>query len=502
MATLHHLAPELLTIILRALDSPGDLYALIVASPLCLRLFTSSRAKVLSSVLQNAIQPGSLHHAAAICHVPPPADLQNKRVLHIDMGIPSSALRFFLDQYFSENPLQFPTDIAAITKLCRLQTLVSRFVDEYALRAARLLGTSQDPLQQFPPLSRSERTRLERAFFRFELFSQIFIRETGDYSIDSIFDNRDQLRLFLHRLEPWEVEEMSCIHDYFTFRVGEVLDKLEEQVVCAVLSVPGIQRVGGVRPSSPIPSKWRVRGVVARDDLLDPFPCFSHSIPPQTEDNTVISDSYQRKSEVEKTTPFHNLSLFGLPHFEEHNHHKMPDFISNMTSFGLEHLQKLFLGDDTQRNDMIREHAPFSRDFFPEVPRYSQSMPPRVSPGTFGSPPRAVGETQFDEDPSCQNVGYDLFRTQDRRIYNNGRDVTYCPLRERGYVFWDTSRIQIPSIRRRLEEARDMSSEAIVSTSWLQRKSVEERLRGVELPQSEFRKICKIFGEVIEYSDG
>lgn len=150
MAALETLAPELLILIQRMVDSPRDLHSLISASPTCFRSFCLNRRQILLSVVVNGILPGALRHAVAICHVPPPVvsrSRQRKRRRH-DPDIPSNSLKAFLDKYFSEEAFDLLTNITDIATLFRLQALVSRFADEYFVRATGLLCTTNAPTPQ------------------------------------------------------------------------------------------------------------------------------------------------------------------------------------------------------------------------------------------------------------------------------------------------------------------------------------------------------------------
>lgn len=74
-------------------------------------------------------------------------------------------------------------------------------------------------------------------------------------------------------------------------------------------------------------------------------------------------------------------------------------------------------------------------------------------------------------------------------------DIENCPLREIGYVFWDTERILCPAVNRKHQQACRMDSK-ILDRLFNRRegKSAEQRLKGVKLPHALMKRIIKEFG--------
>lgn len=75
--------------------------------------------------------------------------------------------------------------------------------------------TSKDP-QGDKPLTKTEETRLLRAFYRFQLCCNLFgksrHRTLQGHRLD--FDSLDILKIFFCPFEPWEVEEIACIYTF------------------------------------------------------------------------------------------------------------------------------------------------------------------------------------------------------------------------------------------------------------------------------------------------
>jgi len=190
---------------------------------------------------------------------------------------------------------------------------------------------------------------------------------------------------------------------------------------------------------------------------------------------------------------FTKLDLQGLDLFEETTKRMIPGFLSKMASLGLEFVMQLIDGDDQRRKDMIQARAPFSRDFLPEALQHS----PPTHPDVNVTPP-TTGTIDLLSSP---NLGYIVFRHSSGTVYSQICDSfghpVYELLREMGYVFWDAQRIEIPSVKKDLESARD-ASERWNSCRWIRQKSVEERLRGVQLLESEMDRIAREFSYPFE----
>lgn len=497
MATLHHLAPELLILTLSSVGSLRDLHSLICASAPCFRAFSSNRTRILSSILENAIQPDALRHALAVGQIPSP----------LPVGSEASIVLAFLGEYFLTSEIEFPTDMARLVSICKVYNGVSRLIDDFSLRSAHLLGF-HPPLSEdnalwpeglkpssykFTPLSTTELTRLQRAFFRYEIYSRVF-PPSPEHQLESLFSSENQFRLFLSRLEPWEVEEMSCIHTYFASLVAGFINDLEEQITQAVLTSPGVRCPA--RPFSSSPRRMRTNAMATRGGLWD------DSFAPTRRQQTWKDRHTPQTTEAgEKLVFFTELDLRGLSLFEKQTKRRIPKFLSNMASLGLGFMIRLIDGNEKQRRDMIQERAPFSRDFLPEALEYS----PSANPGVEITPPI----TDIDR-PCSPNLGYFLFRLTRQRVYARIYDIhgkpVYEPLREMGYVFWDANRIKIPHVKEHLDNAKNAPRNGPFFCRWIREKSVEERLDGVLLPESEMERIEREYGRGYEdhayYGDG
>jgi hypothetical protein len=109
-----------------------------------------------------------------------------------------------------------PTELWTLSKALSVSKLQSRV--EFFARGftAETLGDSSalGYLDHAPPhwrLSRTEVNRIHRAFYRFEVYCNLFRDPT-------LFNLSEQKDLFFSRFSNWENEQLACVHD-FLFRL-------------------------------------------------------------------------------------------------------------------------------------------------------------------------------------------------------------------------------------------------------------------------------------------
>jgi hypothetical protein len=121
--------------------------------------------------------------------------------------------RDFIDEHFQSRKL--PRDswkLADALPMGNLHSCVEFFATRFA---AEMLSPSSafayiDPPPAWP-LSRSEMIRVQRAFYRFEVYCNLF-RDP------ELFDFREQRDLFFFKFAHWENEQLACVYGYL-FRV-------------------------------------------------------------------------------------------------------------------------------------------------------------------------------------------------------------------------------------------------------------------------------------------
>ncbi|KAL7955679.1 hypothetical protein V8C34DRAFT_290729 [Trichoderma compactum] len=453
---LHHLPPELLRLILTSFDSLHDLYLFIKASPECFRIYRVTPELILSSVLKRAIHPDALHHALAVANVEEQVFTDREE---------DDRLWRFLDGYFQRDPalFEFPQKMHDIISLAKLNNMVSSHVNDYTRRTLHALYESekaqQDPHHREAPischavrqtrLSATEQARIQRAFFRYELYSRCFPGSpiTPD---ESIYAADDQFNHFIQQMAPWEVEELSCLHEYLWVQVSRVFGEIEEEVVAKVLDAQ-TATAAAIRAAQVRQAEFRrllKTNSVDVDDGMCPF----------------------RPSD----TP--GLELLG-----EDDRIALPDTLRYLVSLGLPFLRSLFSAQGQRRRDLIRCNYYGEREFLPHA-IYEDPNPPQAP----NNP-----ENISDNDISHVNLGYLLFRPSSIEAVLSAMGIArYWPLRRLGYVFWDIERVRDPEINERLRNARDCDP-TVAKKAFYEfiQESAEERLKGMKLPRTLMEEI-------------
>ena len=195
------------------IDEFTSLWGLIQTSSSTYEAFSAARKTILSAVLRNALGPELLCNALALNY----ADRITSREY------------FTVKNYLTvwASPRQYPEpDSTGFNGVARRHALVEWCQRDMCLAMAHKVPYNQ-PSDAVPGnLAPSEIVRVHRAIYRFELYAVLFadkIYPHVDYE-DQI-DMYEARELYLDRLPPWEVEELSCVHAYLHGR-------LEEQVDC------------------------------------------------------------------------------------------------------------------------------------------------------------------------------------------------------------------------------------------------------------------------------
>ncbi|KAJ3545848.1 hypothetical protein NM208_g2306 [Fusarium decemcellulare] len=455
---LETLPPELLSLILQAVDSSTTFHHLISASPSCLRAFSQSPSLILSAVLKNALPGGNLRHALAVLQVPSTYD-----------KIPA-----FLEKYFDpSSTFDFPTNRASLLQLSGLCNCLSYLLDQFveeslsdlhrhdASENRGNLDEKQDlpsAVELPPPLSASERVRLQRAFLRFELYCRVFPGHRGDPNGPTgraapTHRAAEQARLFLSRLIPWEVEEMCCIEQHFYTLIRRIIRDLDNALVTAVRTAPGV-----VLPSSA--KEPPLREHVGQVDLV----------------------------------PFENLDETDLTFFSQWERLFFPDYDNYMSSLGLDFMYKLVMSAGRQRLALVTLNSRESR----EEGFLREALDARARGVDWPHPPKDPAATD-DDDTFSRNLGYRLFgkkRGDNNYMLIFRARIDRLTIRHLGYVFWDAARIRSPAVYEKLVAAKRAPTDDF-HLVFRRRKSVEARLEGVKLPRDQMKRIEKEFGSPV-----
>ncbi|KAI9837644.1 MAG: hypothetical protein M1837_002931 [Sclerophora amabilis] len=253
---------ELRYLILREVSSPKDLHSLIRASSSFYSTFLSRKSSVLCQVLRNSVHPEVLPLALACVHASEIAKLIKDQHNH---STRQNIIDFLRDHVNPGRPsLGDLRDLAVSIPLSRLWLTVDTFISDFGCRSLEAFTdhtsssfpASDEPFKDLESLlSITERGRLQRAFFRFELYRRLFYTPRSHRRSLGLFDKLEQYRLFLSFLSPWEIEELACVHQYLVTRLEGVFDRLEDDFVGAVLKDAGATSPPS-EPQSPRSRRW------------------------------------------------------------------------------------------------------------------------------------------------------------------------------------------------------------------------------------------------------
>lgn len=437
---------ELLSSILKYFDSPQDLISVIIASPACRSTFKASPTLFLTSLMLNAIEPCALPHALATLAVFPFITANT---------FPENVDRF-IGEYIGTCYFGFPDNVPGLTALCRLYSSASFFVNDYSVRAQQALGSTL-PAETILPLSSFERARFQRAFFRYEIYCVIARhRNMRNGSSNPFFDSDTQLYRFLALLTVEEVEEMSCVHFYFTSKMGDFVKDLEDQFVADALAA-------AADSGRPQPSATTSRGTGAKH--------------------------------ADGTVGFDDMESTNLHFYSEKGTIRINDTIKYFAALGSLTLYYVIIANDHRQRNMIRRFDYSLRTFLPEA--LDAAVAAEIVPNEdFEGTNRTSAQAIITETACGINSGILIFSFLGRNLYlpiSPGSSL--CGLREMGFVFWDSERFEVPWISRNVQEAAQMSDEvALQLYDQSNRESVEKRLAGVKVTRTQMKKLMEQYG--------
>lgn len=244
------LPPELLVNILQSLSSAKDLYAIIRSSSQFYRIFTTYKRSVLSAILLRAMSRWEVeadfilaYRAQKIWKLTPEHHVrgqygEHEYTMDEDRGLFDSLNQqsiALLDQFErrKDERLQLSELISHPTHLLDIWIFYCNFehlIVSYSTRA--LSNLHQSFFDSNDSLSSIEHTRLQRAFFRWEVYTCLFqISQVFNDDFRFSAPSTDPAPRFAAMLRPWEVEEICCVAQFYKVLAEELSDRIEEDFV-------------------------------------------------------------------------------------------------------------------------------------------------------------------------------------------------------------------------------------------------------------------------------
>lgn len=204
------LPPELKQMIFSALPNASTLRSLVLTCSSCYRTFLDAETLIINAVLHTHIGSDLIFDAIVV---------SKSTTLEPDG---SDAATELLQLYAKQaliclSPVWKLRDALAIGSLHETIEIFSK--DFASLALSRNPVTGLKDASPFP-LSLLESNRVKRAFYRYELFCNMFRERGGVEKAQAASQNPRNLSLFFSMCAPWENEQLACVRDYLSERLS------------------------------------------------------------------------------------------------------------------------------------------------------------------------------------------------------------------------------------------------------------------------------------------
>lgn len=160
-----------------------------------------------------------------------------------------AAMKSFLNEYHAARHNEIPIiEYRISAKLLNVyHRIVCHIEAQFAATALANLPTKGKHIEDATVLSNSEKRRIQRALYRYHLMCRPFKPDTRKGPTKDIWDQRtiifppsEMSRLYLEDFEPFEVEEIACIHQWMWSFYSEILQTHEDEFLPKDVSVDGM----------------------------------------------------------------------------------------------------------------------------------------------------------------------------------------------------------------------------------------------------------------------
>jgi hypothetical protein len=384
------LASELTLLILVEVDCEQSLYNLIRASRRCYHVFLTNKGKVLQSVLARKLSAEVIPYAVAVIAAAEASrhEITGHRIIKL--------IELWRQFDYSTHvlPLNFLVPILGLHRC--VDHFVQEFADHVVPKLQQYAAASGNPpnlsfdarASSVSPVSLSavERTRLQRAFYHFQIYGRLFgsnpaltgahIRSFSNQVVS--YSATLQYRLYLLKFPLWQVEELACIRQYLVSRIVPIFFSLEDEFVKTVLSS--------------------------------------------------THDTLQRQVDFD-----HEDFFFSRKNKEGGQTHG----IEKLLSKGIPFLRRLFESEGQERLNMVIYNVRPSHDFLGKSLRLAASRARMVGDAQVSKTNGSVPIFSQDS-PDQPNEAW--IWSEDYRL-SSTFSSRGCDIRDWGYVFWDHNRL-------------------------------------------------------------
>jgi hypothetical protein len=199
---LQRLPMELKQMILSTLSDVSALKSTALTCSSFYSAFTSAEASITTHVLTNQLGIDILPEAIAT--------LESQATSWTDQGVYDFLRKHLRSR--SPPPKHQLWTLSQALQLGILNRCVQTFTEWFVSQAlSQPSGPGKlDHVPSYPP-SHMEIARIQRAFYRFEMFCNLFRR-----AVDMDLQNYEKRLMFLRHFSFWENEQLACVHDFLT----------------------------------------------------------------------------------------------------------------------------------------------------------------------------------------------------------------------------------------------------------------------------------------------
>ena len=193
------LPSELVQHILDLLPDVKSLLSTILTCSSVYNAFTGDEVQITSQVVKNRMDVEVLPEAVAAVNSS-----------HLAPWTLEPMQKFVNDQLLSRQTPQSSWTLSDALFLESLHCHVEYFALDFASQALAKLSVPGDANAMLAsPLTPDELHRTQRAFYRFEIYCNLFKARKPQ-----VFDIHEHRGVFFSNFSPWENEQLGCIHDY------------------------------------------------------------------------------------------------------------------------------------------------------------------------------------------------------------------------------------------------------------------------------------------------
>jgi hypothetical protein len=234
------LPTELRIAILEAVTEVRSLDALLRASPGCWRAFHGPRIKILKALLQHELRPSLLLEARTVVQATKvPRDGERLTSLrHFMTGYKESKARLASSENTSGELPPSGVEVADgdVIEMANRELLIQILTVHFCKDALRPVSASKRsaPIPRAHlEISETEKHRIQRAMYRFEIFVALFAdKDFGKPYRGHGVGEQEMSDLYFggEGMKAWEAEELACVRDWIVRVYRRVLEETRELV--------------------------------------------------------------------------------------------------------------------------------------------------------------------------------------------------------------------------------------------------------------------------------